>query len=414
MNDSLFRPEAVERSKSKPLSSILLIQPVAVNVLTVLSLLIGLALLAFLIFGTYTKKERVTGVLLPNLGLVRVAAPQMGTVIKREVTEGRAVKRGDVLYRISSDRAVGSEVEGQLASNQSELKRQSLEEQLNRQNSMNEISSLQSAQKISALQQQLAQINNELSIYNEQLRIANDVYKRNQALVEEGFISSAVLEDKRNNYLNQLNNQKRLMREKTSIQQQLSAAKTELQDAKLKGDNQNASITQSITDNETQRELLVLAPIDGVASAIQADVGQVVNANTVLLSIVPKDAQLEANVYLSSRAIGFIKEGNRVLLRYQAFPYQKFGQHEGEVISISKVALTNNELIEAGILKATEPMYRVKIKPASQTIMAYGQQEALQPSMQLEADVLMDTRRLYEWLFEPLFSITGRLMGSKV
>ena len=414
MNDSLFRPEAVERSKSKPLSSILLIQPVAVNVLTVLSLLIGLALLAFLIFGTYTKKERVTGVLLPNLGLVRVAAPQMGTVIKREVTEGRAVKRGDVLYRISSDRAVGSEVEGQLASNQSELKRQSLEEQLNRQNSMNEISSLQSAQKISALQQQLAQINNELSIYNEQLRIANDVYKRNQALVEEGFISSAVLEDKRNNYLNQLNNQKRLMREKTSIQQQLSAAKTELQDAKLKGDNQNASITQSITDNETQRELLVLAPIDGVASAIQADVGQVVNANTVLLSIVPRDAQLEANVYLSSRAIGFIKEGNRVLLRYQAFPYQKFGQHEGEVISISKVALTNNELIEAGILKATEPMYRVKIKPSSQTIMAYGQQEALQPSMQLEADVLMDTRRLYEWLFEPLFSITGRLMGSKV
>lgn len=414
MNDSLFRPEAVERSKSKPLSGILLIQPVAVNVLTVLSLLIGLALLAFLIFGTYTKKERVTGVLLPNLGLVRVAAPQMGTVIKREVTEGQAVKRGDVLYRISSDRAVGSEVEGQLASNQSELKRQSLEEQLNRQNSMNEISSLQSAQKISALQQQLAQINNELSIYNEQLRIANDVYKRNQALVEEGFISSAVLEDKRNNYLNQLNNQKRLMREKTSIQQQLSAAKTELQDAKLKGDNQNASITQSITDNETQRELLVLAPIDGVASAIQADVGQVVNANTVLLSIVPKDAQLEANVYLSSRAIGFIKEGNRVLLRYQAFPYQKFGQHEGEVISISKVALTNNELIEAGILKATEPMYRVKIKPSSQTIMAYGQQEALQPSMQLEADVLMDTRRLYEWLFEPLFSITGRLMGSKV
>lgn len=414
MNDSLFRPEAVERSKSKPLSGILLIQPVAVNVLTVFSLLIGLALLAFLIFGTYTKKERVTGVLLPNLGLVRVAAPQMGTVIKREVTEGQAIKRGDVLYRISSDRAVGSEVEGQLASNQSELKRQSLEEQLNRQNSMNEISSLQSAQKISALQQQLAQINNELSIYNEQLRIANDVYKRNQALVEEGFISSAVLEDKRNNYLNQLNNQKRLMREKTSIQQQLSAAKTELQDAKLKGDNQNASITQSITDNETQRELLVLAPIDGVASAIQADVGQVVNAITVLLSIVPKDAQLEANVYLSSRAIGFIKEGNRVLLRYQAFPYQKFGQHEGEVISISKVALTNNELIEAGILKATEPMYRVKIKPSSQTIMAYGQQEALQPSMQLEADVLMDTRRLYEWLFEPLFSITGRLMGSKV
>ena len=414
MTDSLFRPEAVERSKSKPLSSILLIQPLAVNVLTVVSLLIGVALLAFFAFGTYTKKEHVMGVLLPNLGLVRVAAPQAGTVVKREVTEGQTVKRGQVLYRITSDRAVGSAVDGQSVSNQSELKRQALEEQLNRQNSLNDISSLQSAQKISGLQHQLTQINSELSIYNEQLRIANDVYKRNQSLVDEGFISSAVLEDKRNNYLSQLNNQKRLMREKTSIQQELATAKAGLQDAKLKGDNQNASIAQSITDNETQRELLVLAPIDGVASAIQADLGQVVNANAVLLSIVPNDAQLEANVYLSSRAIGFIKEGNKVLLRYQAFPYQKFGQHEGEVVSISKVALTNNELIEAGILKATEPMYRVKIQPKSQTILAYGKQEPLQPSMQLEADILLDTRRLYEWLFEPLFSITGRLMGSKV
>ena len=139
MNDSLFRPEAVERSKSKPISGILLIQPLAANVLTVVALLIGLSLLAFLIFGTYTKKERVSGVLLPNLGLVRVAAPQSGTIIKSEVVEGQHVKRGQVLYRISSDRAVSSEVEGHLASNQSELKRQSLEEQLNRQNSMNEI-----------------------------------------------------------------------------------------------------------------------------------------------------------------------------------------------------------------------------------------------------------------------------------
>lgn len=414
MNDSLFRPEAVERSKSKPISGILLIQPLAANVLTVVALLIGLSLLAFLIFGTYTKKERVSGVLLPNLGLVRVAAPQSGTIIKSEVVEGQHVKRGQVLYRISSDRAVSSEVEGQLASNQSELKRQSLEEQLNRQNSMNEINSLQSMQKISGLQHQLAQINSELSIYNEQLKIADDVYKRNQALVDEGFISSAVLEDKRNSYLGQLNNQKRLMREKMTIQQELSSAKAELQGTKLRGDNQNASIAESITDNETQRELLVLSPIDGVASAIQANEGQVVSGSSILLSIVPMNAQLEANVYLSSRAIGFIKEGNNVLLRYQPFPYQKFGQHDGQVMSISKVALTNNELIEAGILKATEPMYRVKIQPKSQTITAYGKQVSLQPSMQLEADILMDTRRLYEWLFEPLFSITGRLMGSNV
>ena len=414
MSDSLFRPEVLEKSKSKPISGILLAQPLAVNVLIWVSVLIGIALVAFLALGTYTKKERVSGVLIPDLGLVRVAAPQAGTLVKREVTEGQTVKQGQILYRISGERSVAGVDNTEQVTNQSELRRQSLEEQLNRQGSLNDISALQSSQKISGLQQQLAQIDNELSVYSEQVRIANETYQRNQSLANDGFISAVALEDKHNQYLSQLNNQKRLLREKTNLQQELANARAALQDAKLRGANQNSVINQSITDNETQRELLVLAPIDGVVSAIQGEPGQVINANAVLLSIVPSNAQLEANVYLSSRAIGFVKQGNQVLLRYQSFPYQKFGQHAGEIVSISKVALTNNELIEAGILKATEPMYRVKVKPASQTIMAYGKQEALQPSMQLEADILMDKRRLYEWLLEPIFSITGTLMGSQV
>ena len=45
---------------------------------------------------------------------------------------------------------------------------------------------------------------------------------------------------------------------------------------------------------------------------------------------------------------------------------------------------------------------------ARQTAVAYGEPVALQPGMQLEADVLIEQRRLIEWVLDPLFTLTGR------
>lgn len=63
-------------------------------------------------------------------------------------------------------------------------------------------------------------------------------------------------------------------------------------------------------------------------------------APSSLVSPLPGDGRLEAELLVSSRAIGFIEPGDRVLLRYQAYPYQKFGHHLGEVARISRSALS--------------------------------------------------------------------------
>ena len=55
-----------------------------------------------------------------------------------------------------------------------------------------------------------------------------------------------------------------------------------------------------------------------------------------------------------------------------------------------------------------EPLYRVKVALEAQTVAAYGRAEPLQAGMQVEADVLLDRRRLIEWVFEPVFSLAGR------
>jgi len=113
-------------------------------------------------------------------------------------------------------------------------------------------------------------------------------------------------------------------------------------------------------------------------------------------------------LYISSRAVGFVKPGKKVLLRYEAYPYQKFGQPEGVVATVSRAPIPAAELsytlpnMSIGP-NAAETYYRLEVIIPKQTITAYGKEEPLQAGMMLQADILLETRKLYEWLFEPLY-----------
>jgi len=147
-----------------------------------------------------------------------------------------------------------------------------------------------------------------------------------------------------------------------------------------------------------------------------AEVGQSVDGNKPLVMIVPENVQLYAHLYAPSRAIGFVNPGDKVLIRYQAYPYQKFGHHQGIVDDVSKTALPANEISSLGTVingnnnnSSNEPLYRITVKLAEQSIKTYGQAHRLQTGMLLDADILQEKRRLFEWVLEPLFSLTGKL-----
>jgi membrane fusion protein len=177
-----------------------------------------------------------------------------------------------------------------------------------------------------------------------------------------------------------------------------------------------AQIGQERAEAEARREIVMTAPGDGTVTAIQAVVGAAGGSAVPLLAIVPEDHRLEAHLYGASRAVGFVQPGQRVLVRYPAFPYQRFGHHEGVVASVSRTAVGPADLPPplAGVAGrggpggAAEPIYRIVVELARQNVDAYGQSMALQPGMTLEADVLLDRRRLAEWALEPLYAVTGK------
>jgi membrane fusion protein len=168
-------------------------------------------------------------------------------------------------------------------------------------------------------------------------------------------------------------------------------------------------IDEKLANSKARRSIEIRAPEAGVVTAIVGHPGQVVSTGAPMLKIVPKNASMHAELLAPSSAIGFIYEGERVLLRYSAFPYQKFGEYWGTVISISQAALQPKEVesLRAGAppLKEAGPFYRVNVNPDSQFVNVYGEERPLPASMQVQAYALLDRRPLYQWILDPLYDI---------
>ncbi|NUG52610.1 biotin/lipoyl-binding protein, partial [Acinetobacter lactucae] len=100
----MFRKEALEAQRSKWVGNIVLLRPISFALMTMFAAVVGLVIILFLFFGSYTKRISVTGQLMPNLGLIQVYSPDRGIIAEKFVKEGQSIKKGDVLYTISTSR----------------------------------------------------------------------------------------------------------------------------------------------------------------------------------------------------------------------------------------------------------------------------------------------------------------------
>ncbi|UJM85638.1 HlyD family efflux transporter periplasmic adaptor subunit [Rhodanobacter denitrificans] len=416
----MFRQEVVDARRGEWLGSIIVAAPLSRWLLTALALALAAAILLFLFFGHYTRRETVTGQLVPSAGLLNIAAPSAGTVARVEVHDGQVVKAGDVLLKLSSEQdsaALGDT--HALVGQQLDIQRSRLKADLLNQKQLSEQQADAFRAKAALLHSQLTQIAGQLAIQQKQVISNQQLLARIQPLAAKGYVSAVQIQQQETTVLDAQAQYKALVRQQLDAQQQLDATRQQLaqlplDDVSKRNDTERqlASLTQSMAQNEMQRAVVLRAPRDGVVSTVLLKQGQMVSAGQPLLSILPSGSVLQAQLLVPSRAIGFIEAGSRVVLRYQAFPYQKFGQQYGRVTDISRSALSPSEIGALVGQQAKEPLYRIQVKLDSQQVLAYGRQEPVKPGMALEADILMERRRLIEWVFEPLYGMVHHLAGG--
>ena len=205
-----------------------------------------------------------------------------------------------------------------------------------------------------------------------------------------------------------------LKRTRSQVDRDLSAARMEEPSIQLRSSGQVdqvarqlSELQESLAGAEARRETVIKAPVSGTVTNIAVVQGQSVPADTPLATVLPKGSGLHVELLVPSRAIGFIQKGQQVVLRYEAFPHERFGQYKGVVTEIGRNVWSPGEKI--GPLTVKEPVYRVDVKLERQSVAALGTEIALRPGMLVNADILLERRTLLEWLFEPVLQLRGRL-----
>lgn len=418
----LFRPEVLAERRSQWLGTVLLDSPWSYRLFAGFALLAAAAVVALIVFAEFTRKARVDGWLMPRQGLVRVVAPSAGVVTGMRVEEGMEVAVGDRLLTISAEleSATLGATQTEIGRHLREQRRSLLDERTRRGELL-----VQQQQalfdRVAGIQDELREIDHELELLESRSALADRQLAKRRELREQGHISQLAFQELEGELLEQNTRLSSLRRVRIGLQRELQAAQRELEELPLKTktdvaalEREVAIIDQQLAGVEAKREIVVTASQGGTVTAIIAETGSHADTSGPLLSIVPAGSELQAHLYGPSRTVGFLKPGQRVLLRYEAYPYQKFGHHKGVIANVSRSPLSQAAMEPqlAALPDNTggnEPVYRITVDLERQTVLAYGEELPLQPGMQLQADIVLETRPIYEWILDPLYTITGKL-----
>ena len=412
----LFRDEVVQERASEiglPLS----VTSSWMNVFTIVLVIAIVSILLVIATGSYSRKEAVTGFLIPAGGLVKVITPKDGQVVESRVSEGQHVELGEILFVVD----VGTETStGQTTEMVKEIllaRRTLLEEEIARLEAVHQSEADELAVEIQYLRDKIELVEVEVGQQQNRLKLAEDSLSRQQSLLETGVISTARLQQSERDVV--LASLELLAHQRSLLETQGQLAETSAQQRGLSDEQENdiselqrelAIISQQMIELAERQTILIRSPAAGVATRVTVGVGSTVISDsgvTPMLMLVPEDAKLEAHLFAPSSAIGFVREGAEILLRYDAFPYQKFGLHRAYVTTISQTSVNTDELPFR--LVSSEPLYVITASLESQAIPVNESLRHLQAGARFHADLILEERKLWEWIVGPLAGVQSRL-----
>jgi membrane fusion protein len=409
---SLFRQEAVDFQRhNREWGEVALLQQLSLKVTTwFISAAVAL-IISFLFLGQYSRKETVVGYLTPTSGTAKVFVPQVGIIREIHVNEGQQVREGQPLLTIETDQIAANGVDvnatmlDTLRSQKDLLTRQIAAEEQRTNSEWERLTAI-----INGFENEISQLKAQLTIQGERIRVEEEFVASAAKLRKEGFMADADFKRRQVAFLEQKQNLSSLSQQLAARQNQLTEAGYSLQQLPTVMAGKIQSLRSELATNEQRiaeisgrRAYVIRAPAAGRVSTLQATVGQFADSRRLQMEIVPNESVLQAELFVPTRAIGFVQPGQKVRILYEAFPYQQFGTYSGRVLKISQTILTKSDTF--GPIELKEPAYRITAALERPDIDAYGKKIPLQADMLLRADIILEKRSLISWLLDPLLSV---------
>lgn len=417
-----FRKEVTQaqRENAAMFGDVFLGSPMHHRLYAVVGAAIGIGVVLLLVFGQYSRRISVPGQLLPEQGVIRLSAQASGTVVAAQVAEGAAVGAGATLFRLANHRygSDGADANVNLAAAIT-ARRDALARELQSTEAIQASEGAALRQRLASLERQQETLRRQHALAVERQKLTRQALDKFKKLAETGYLSGEQVLQKEGTLLEQVQVAVALETQLEELGQQIDSARKEQLALPLKHANARSALSRSY--DEVRQELVeqdafkgaaIVAPVAGKVTAIMAKPGSVVAPGQLVATLIPAGARLQANLYVPSHGIGFVRPGARVYLRYRAFPYQKFGQAAGTIVDVAAASIRPDELdnsikaAELSTVNNNEPLYRVRVALDSQRVQAEGRDIDLLAGGLLDADIILDRKPLYQWIFDPIGKFT--------
>lgn len=412
----LFRKEALEH-KHQGLKGDVLVLPRVSHTAIVVFLLAWVILMIFWLgTRTYTRKETVQGWLEPPQGVIKLYSQGEGIITEVLISEGEEVDANQPLIIVNGDTSLtdGQQLESLLL-NEYTQQRKLLSNQIVRRKQLFNEKQRELRQQIYAAQEDFQLIEDQLRTMHERIILVEQQISDLEQLASKGHASSYEEIQTRQTQLSLTNELQSLLRSKVAQKNSIQQLENEYNRLPQEDENENDTLKAQLSQLSTEiarinarRAYVIKATKGGTINNLQAKEGNRPPSTTPLLSIVPKDSTLSVHLLVPVRAVGFITTGQQIEIRFDAFPYQKFGLYAGSVTGVSSAVLLPNELLSYPV-RNSEPVYKVFAQLNSMTIRAYNNAIPLKAGMTLSADIELEERSLFQWVLAPLLSVKGRL-----
>jgi hemolysin D len=394
------------------------------------------------------------GTLAPESEVRRFYAPIDGELADVYIAEGQPVSKDDVVARLNARGAIQAAtnaLEAQLKLDDAERdwkqfpekkllmerKAAALKDQMEVEEHLNQTRVAEGTTKLAEGQKaQLAGARTELDNSRRARDAAKqelDRYARLLALPGGGGVSEIQVESKRNAYM-EADNAARIAQSKLteldfrlsheyaqakaqletsgqeaiSLKLQYESAMREIASAgdKLRLQLQTARLVADAADRirfeniDKDNFLLILAPVSGVITDVTStQPGDKIQANTPLGGIAPKDARPVLKIEIAEHDRAFLREGQAVKLKFNAFPYQRYGLIDGTLEFISPATKPSPE--------TKQPVYEGRVTLARDYYQVADTRYPLRYGMTATAEIVVRERRLIDLGLDPFRQVAG-------
>ena len=424
-NNGLFRQEAINYQKAKWMGKALLIKGYSAWFVFLLSIFFIIVLVLAVIFGTYTRRINVPGEITTQPRAINLFSTQQGFIINSHVKVGDKVKKGDPIYEldVSQTTQLGNVTQKTIESINNQIK-----------NISEIIETLKENKQITlnALKQQIDEYNkfhqDSLLLVKNAEKGMSEMYESMQNYADyqkKGLINNEQFNNQRYLYYQQQNSyqflQNQIIQENLSIIQLNSELVTKIADFDNKISEyqfQLNALQRQLTEVNAKGTLIISAPSDGRIESLSVTDGQMVKTDDSLAQLIPANTDSYYLVlWAPNESVPYISVNDKINIRYEAYPYQKFGQFSGKIMSISKVPASSQEMSTYSSSPLSQnnvnyqAYYKVMVSLDKQQMAKFNNKIKLTNGMKADITLFLEKRPIYQWMLSPFYDIQKSITG---